>query len=116
VFIDKSHQCCNIIKENLCHTKLAEKAEVYASDFAYAIERLYREGRKFDIILMDPPYNKNFIQEALKIMTNNDIMKINGIIAAEHSVSDVLPECAGRFETVDRRKYGDTAITIYLCK
>jgi 16S rRNA (guanine966-N2)-methyltransferase len=114
VFIDKSPECCGVIKENTAHTKLTDRAEVYAAGFEYAVERLRRTGRKFDIVFLDPPYSKNFIQEALKIMTNNDIMVDNGIIAAEHRVSDKLPESIGGFEATGTRRYGDTAITFYV--
>lgn len=113
VFLDKSIECCETIKENLLHTKLAEKAEVYPTDFANGIERLYKKGLRFDLILLDPPYNKNFIQETLKTLINNDIMKDDGIIVAEHSISDDLPGTVGRLELIDTRKYGDTMITIY---
>ena len=113
VFIDRSPECCSVIKDNLAHTKLADLAEVYCVDYVRGIERLCRDGRKFDLVLMDPPYNKNFVQEALKLMIRNDIMKDNSIIVAEHSVSDELPERCGKMGAVDRRKYGDTMITIY---
>ena len=62
------------------------------SDYSDAVRKLCREQRRFDIIFMDPPYNKNFVQEALKLLTNNDIMKDDGIIIAEHSSSDDLPD------------------------
>jgi len=113
VFFDKSAQCCSIIRDNLEHTKLSDKASVYTIDYAAGIEKMFREGRKFDIIIMDPPYNKNFIQEALKLLTKNDIMVSDGIIIAEHSIQDDLPETFGSLKTVDSRKYGDTMITIY---
>jgi len=113
VFIDRNPRCCSIIKENLAHTKLLDFAEVYAIDYSDAIRKMRREQRKFDIIIMDPPYNKNFAQEALKLLTNNDIMMDDGIIIAEHSASDDLPETCGRFRAIVRRGYGDTMITIY---
>ncbi len=114
VFMDKSAGCCSVIKENLAHTKLSDKAEVYVTDYAAGIEKLYKNGRKFDLIILDPPYNKNFIQEALKIMINNDIMNENSVIVAEHSTSDKLPERIGRLEAVDTRKYGDTSLTLFI--
>jgi 16S rRNA (guanine(966)-N(2))-methyltransferase RsmD len=113
VFFDKSMQCCRIIKENLEHTKLTEKALVFNMDYASGINKMQLEGRKFDIIIMDPPYNKNFIQEALKLLTKNDIIVDDGIIIAEHSVLDKLPESCGKLKIIDTRKYGDTMITIY---
>ena len=113
VFFDKSPQCCRIIKENLQHTKLTEKAAVYNIDYAAGISKMYNDGQKFDIIIMDPPYNKNFIQEALILLTKNDIIVDDGIIIAEHSVSDRLAESCGNLKMIDTRKYGDTMITIY---
>lgn len=113
VFIDRSMQCCEVIKENLAHTKLSAKAAVYAVDYASGIEKMNRDGYKFDIIIMDPPYNKNFLQEALKLLTKNDIMVDDGIIITEHSIMDDLPDAVGRFKIIDSRKYGDTMITIY---
>ncbi len=113
VFLDRSAQCCDVIKENLAHTKLSDKAEVYNVDYASGIERMRREGYEFDIIIMDPPYNKKFIQEALKLLTKNDIILDDGIIIAEHSVLDDLPEAFEGYKTIDSRKYGDTMITIY---
>ena len=113
VFIDRNPGCCGIIRENLAHTKLSDMAEVYAMDYSDGILKMHRERRKFDIIIMDPPYRKNFIQEALKLLTNNDIMKDDGIIIAEHSASDDVPDACGMFRAIDRRTYGDTMITIY---
>jgi 16S rRNA (guanine966-N2)-methyltransferase len=113
VFIDRNPRCCSIIKENLAHTKLSEMAAVYSLDYQDAVRKMFREQRKFDIIFMDPPYNKNFVQEALKLLTNNDIMKDDGILIAEHSAPDVLPETCGRLRAIDSRGYGDTMITIY---
>lgn len=113
VFFDKSPICCGIIKDNLQHTKLADKALVYNVDYAAGIKKVHQEGHKFDIIIMDPPYNKNFIQEALKLLTINDIIVDDGIIIAEHSTMDKLPESCGKLKVIDTRKYGDTMITIY---
>lgn len=113
VFVDRSGEACAIIRENISHTGMQERSAVYTSDFAAAVARLALEGRKFDIIFLDPPYNKNFVQEALKILTKNDIIRVDGILAAEHHIGDSLPECEGGLETVSSRKYGETAITLY---
>jgi 16S rRNA (guanine966-N2)-methyltransferase len=113
VFIDKNAECCAAIKKNLENTGFAGHAEVYPIDFAEGIKRLSLEGRKFDLVLLDPPYNKNFIQESLNLLEKNDIIKTGGVIAAEHGKSDSLPERLGRLKVVDSRKYGDTMIAIY---
>lgn len=113
VFVDKSGEACSIIHENLARTGMQEKAAVISSDFASAASKLALEGRKFDIVFLDPPYNKNFIHEALKILTKNDIIRGDGILAAEHHIDDRLPERENGLEMTSSRKYGETAITMY---
>jgi 16S rRNA (guanine966-N2)-methyltransferase len=113
VFIDKSAGCCSVIRKNLANTGFEERAEVYSMDFSEGIKFLSREGRKFDLVFVDPPYSKNFIEETLNLLEKNDIIKNGGIIAVEHQKSDSLPERCGGLKVVDSRKYGDTMITIY---
>ncbi|MGE5614724.1 MAG: 16S rRNA (guanine(966)-N(2))-methyltransferase RsmD [Bacillota bacterium] len=113
VFVDKSPGCCSVVRANLENTGFTSCAEVYSMDFSEGIRFLSREGRKFDLVFLDPPYNKNFIQEALNLIEKNDIIRTGGIIAAEHRKSDSLPERCGGLKVVDIRKYGDTMITIY---
>jgi 16S rRNA (guanine(966)-N(2))-methyltransferase RsmD len=113
-FVDRSAECCSRIKENLVKTKLLEKGQIYEKDFASAVLNFASKGIKFDIILLDPPYNKNFIQDALIILTNNDIIMEGGVLAAEHHIDDDIPETAGRLKLENRKKYGDTLLSIYI--
>lgn len=113
VFIDKNAECYAAIRTNLENTGFAGRAEVYLMDFTEGIKRLSGKGRKFDLVLLDPPYNKNFIMETLNLLEKNDIIEVGGKITAEHGKSESLPERCGRFKAVDSRKYGDTMITIY---
>lgn len=114
VFIDKSAECYSVINENLLHTKLHERAAVFTGEVEHVLGRIAREGRKFDIVFLDPPYNKNFIQETLKIIVNSDIMNQNGIVIAERDVDDILPEEVGRLKLIRDQKYGDTVLSFYI--
>jgi len=116
VFADKSRESCGIIKENLAFTKYTEKSEVLLMGFTQTLAKLAVEGRKFDVVFLDPPYNKNFIQEALIILAKNDIIRENGILVAEHHIDDRLPEYCGKLKFRRKQKYGDTVISIYQCE
>lgn len=114
VFADKDAECCRVIKENLMITGLADKASVYQADFSRALQNFALEGRKFNIILLDPPYKKKLIQDTLKNLTKNDIISSDGILAAEHQRDETLPEQAGVLRLADRRIYGGTAVSFFL--
>mgnify|MGYP001060978400 CR=1 FL=1 len=113
VFVDRSHDCFQIIKENLIHTKLFDKAEVMATDVCSALIKLSQNGSKFDIIFLDPPYGKGLVEETLKCIVSVDIMKPDTLIVAEHDVNDTVPDSVGNLKNFRQQKYGDTLISFY---
>ena len=40
---------------------------------------------KYDIIFLDPPYNKNLINPSLKLIYENELLNESGILIVEHS-------------------------------
>lgn len=113
VFVDKSRECASVITENLVHTKLLERSTVMTSDFSHAISRLQAEGMKFDLIFLDPPYNKNFVQKTLNNLANSDIILNNGLIVAEHDYIDTVPEQVDDIKLLRSERYGDTVISFF---
>lgn len=47
---------------------------------------------QFDMIFLDPPYNKNLINSTIEEIFAADLLRDNGIIIAEHSPQEVLDE------------------------
>lgn len=113
IFVDKSTECFSIISENLVRTKLLDRASICTGEVISVLEKLSHKSAKFDIVFMDPPYNKNFIAGILKIITKNGIINKDGIIIAEHDVDDIVPEEVGKLILVRNQKYGDTILSFY---
>ena len=68
-------------------------------------------GEKFDIALLDPPYEKSLIQRSLPALTEK--MKDTGVIICEHELGCRLPEEINGFVITKSKKYGKTALTFY---
>ena len=110
VFVDKSTAACGVIKENIKRTKFENKAKVVCSDY---INYLKTASEKFDIILLDPPYAEVFLENALKIITEIDILQYNGIIVTERpSGKELSCEFPGFSRSKDYR-YGNTVVTLF---
>ena len=110
VFVDSQESACKLIRENLTRAKLQQDGQVVRSDYLQYLDRC-RE--KFDIILLDPPYAEVFLENALKRITEIDILESNGIIVAERPLGKELP---WEFEGYNRSKdykYGKILLTIY---
>ena len=110
VFVDQREDACKIIRENLRRTKLDSQGRVVRSDY---LDYLRRSREKFDIILLDPPYAEVFLENALKCITEIDILKSDGIIVAERPLEKELPFEFEGFTRSKDYKYGKTLLTIY---
>ena len=110
VFVDQREDACKIIRENLRRTKLESQGRVVRSDY---LDYLRRSREKFDFILLDPPYAEVFLENALKCITEIDILKSGGIIVAERPVEKDLPFEFEGFTRSKDYKYGKTLLTIY---
>ncbi len=42
-----------------------------------------RSKEKFDVIFLDPPYNKNFIEPVLEGIVKNNLLNEDGIVVLE---------------------------------
>lgn len=110
VFVDQSEKACKLIRENLRLARMEKEGRVVRGDY---LTFLKSAKERFDIILLDPPYAEVFLENALKLITEIDILQSNGIIVAECPLGKVLPpEFPGYTRSKDY-KYGNTILTIY---
>ena len=110
VFVDSREDACRLIKENLKRTKLESDATVVRSDY---LQYLNRCKDKFDIVILDPPYAEVFLENALNIITEIDILQSGGIIIAERPLGKDLPWNFEGFTRSKDYKYGQILLTIY---
>ena len=110
VFVDAGEPACRLIKENLRRTKLEKDAKVIRSDY---LDYLKRCRERFDIVFLDPPYAEVFLENALKCITEIDILETGDIIVAERPVGKELPWDFEGFTRSKDYKYGKTLLTIY---
>ena len=110
VFVDQREDACKIIRENLRRTKLEGQGKVVRCDYLVYLRRC-RE--KFDIIILDPPYAEVFLENALKCITEIDILQSGGIIVTERPLGKELPCTFDGFTRSKDYKYGQTLLTLY---
>ena len=110
VFVDHQQKACELIRENLRRTRFSERASVVRGDY---LEYLKRTREQFDIILLDPPYAENFLENALNCIAEIDILRDNGIIVTERPLEKALDIQLPGFSRSRDYKYGKTLITLY---
>lgn len=110
VIVDASPEAMAIIRENLTRTKLAPLAKTVRADY---LEYLNSCREQFDLIFLDPPYRENFLENALKRISEIDILKSGGIIICEKPAGKTLDEAYGGIRHTKDYRYGRTEISLF---
>lgn len=99
VLVEKSGYAASVIKGNLNKLHLSEDDDIKLMKSGYdaALNALADEGRKFDVIFMDPPYRiaQKTAEIASEVIVSRDLLNDGGIFIVEHSsdlpfVTDVI--------------------------
>jgi len=122
IFIDNDRKCVSVLKRNL--DKLAVPAGLYDIYNKDCMDILCRGGfashrgetrpcGPFDIVFLDPPYNKDMAKNTLIGLSDCDILTPNAVVIAEIFKKESLPEEVGIFKKMRFYKYGDTLLEFY---
>ncbi|MGL4485075.1 MAG: 16S rRNA (guanine(966)-N(2))-methyltransferase RsmD [Anaerovoracaceae bacterium] len=111
-FVDPARDSIKIIKENLKKLDIAEEAVVLPLDFNRALE-IIEKTEQVDLFFLDPPYNKGLQEEAIKLISEKDLLLPAGWIIAEHQLGEDLPETIGKYRMQKEKKYGKVFLSIY---
>lgn len=110
VFVDLREEACRLIRENLRRTKLEKEATIVRCDYLQYLKECHDQ---FNIVFLDPPYAEVFLENALKMLVEIDILQSGGIIITERPVGKELPWDFEGFTQSRDYKYGNTVISLY---
>ncbi len=109
----KSAVCVDRDEKSLAVAKKNYQMCDFSADFVLQSANAYLEktDKHFDIVFMDPPYNKGLVPPALEIIKKRNLLNDGGIIVIERdSTEDKLSH--NGYTLLKERKYGRTIITI----
>ena len=109
VFVEQRRDAAALVRDNLRLTGLADRARVTAGD---ALEFLKTLREKFDIVLLDPPYDAGLLEQAVAQLTAFDILNPHGIIVAEHPAGRLLPAVEPPYRVYRTYRYGRIGLTM----
>ncbi|MBI3948249.1 MAG: 16S rRNA (guanine(966)-N(2))-methyltransferase RsmD [Armatimonadetes bacterium] len=117
VLVERSRQGAAVVRENLkvLGDLPAGAAEVRAMDALAAPGALEREGREFDLVFADPPYEDAAAPGKVleRLGRSQRLLAPGAQVTIQHSKRVALPEVSGRLRRTQARTYGDTALSVY---
>ena len=108
--VDNSRKCDQIITENIQKTRLGSNTKFVLSDVTSFLRRV--EAQSVDIILMDPPYSRDFINPLVENIISLNLLAEDGMIVIEHALKDEVEYDEEILELHKFKKYGKSGVTI----
>ncbi len=111
-FVEQSAHVCRIIRDNVTHTKLSDRARIHCKP----VPRYLREmsgHAAYDIIIMDPPYADPHIETTIRAVTELQLGPVGGLLIVGHSPRVVLADTYGTWDRRKFRRLGDSCFSIY---
>lgn len=113
--VEKDRNTAALLRNNLKSLSLDKDCLVLNMDVKYAVPMLARQGKTFDLIFVDPPYEMDYIASTAELLRKHPVYRRDAFLIFEHSKREELAELQETEHEVKTRKYGDTVLTIFRC-
>jgi 16S rRNA (guanine966-N2)-methyltransferase len=113
VLIDSSHASAKIIRDNMSRLRLSARTKIWVMPVIRAVRQLAKQRESFDIVFLDPPYERGAVASTIAAAAATRLLRRNGILVAEHSRREELDTRYGSLTRSDQRRYGQTLLSFY---
>ena len=111
--VENDPERANLLRNNLETLSLNSYCQVLDMDVRYAVPFLCSKGALYDIIFMDPPYEKGYLTETMLLLEKHVIYNRETLIIMEYSKREAIAfSDFPSFRPIKTKRYGDTSITI----
>jgi 16S rRNA (guanine966-N2)-methyltransferase len=114
VFVDIDSDSISVLQANIKSLGLESQTKVIRWDVTKNLNCLLSLGATFNLVFMDPPYNKKMIMPTLTNLHVSQSMVNGSRLIVEHSNRDPLITDQLPFEIKDQRPYGKTFVSFLL--
>jgi 16S rRNA (guanine(966)-N(2))-methyltransferase RsmD len=110
VFADLNPKACAVVRENLEKARMADRARVVNTDAKKYLETAGKNGMKFDLIFLDPPYALGLLDDALKLISEYNLLSEGGLVVCEFDSGTKVD--IQDFNLTKDKRYGRVCVNI----
>jgi 16S rRNA (guanine(966)-N(2))-methyltransferase RsmD len=112
-FVERDARAVAALRANVETLGVAEQTRVARMDVGTALERLAREGARFDVVFLDPPYDEDAVMPTLERLGALPLVAPDGLVIAQHLTKQPPAEAVGRLRAYRTRRFGETTLTFF---
>jgi 16S rRNA (guanine(966)-N(2))-methyltransferase RsmD len=112
-FVERAAPAVAALERNVSALGLGDRARVLRDDTRRALGRLAREGARFDIVFLDPPYDTDLVATTLAALGASDLLAPDAVVVAQHFTKRVPAAQIGVLSAYRARRFGETTLTFF---
>ena len=110
VLLEKDVDALKVIQENVTACRQDARCTIMRGDSIASMNTLSRQGKQFDLIYVDPPYQGGLYEEVLKNIAEKELLAQDGLILLECAKNTSLSIENSIFFIYKEKCYGDTCV------
>jgi 16S rRNA (guanine(966)-N(2))-methyltransferase RsmD len=112
VLVDRSAGATSAARENArALAGTGGEVQVFRQDARTALSAFADQGRRFDVVYLDPPYASDLYEPLLELSAS--LLAEDGVAVAEHFHKRALPERIGALARTRHLRIGDHCLSFY---
>lgn len=114
VFIEHHRAAARLIRQNLAELKIDSGYALLSCAVLAGLDRLEREGERFDVIFLDPPYDEiREYHHTLRQLARGLLLRPTSMVIAEHSRHVELEDHYLTLHRTRLLRHGDAQLAFY---
>lgn len=115
-FVEAGRQNQKVLASNIANCGAGSEAVICGRDFDAALTEI--SGRKekpvFDIVILDPPYEKtDYYVTAMMRLQELGLIDENSVVVCEHLYDNKLSDTYGKLTKFKEKKYGSIGVDLF---
>jgi 16S rRNA (guanine(966)-N(2))-methyltransferase RsmD len=112
-FVERDARAVDALRRNVATLELEKAARVVPEEVRRALARLERQGERFGVVFLDPPYETELIPGVLAALGSGRLLSPPTLVVAQHLTKRAPGGEAGVLRAYRTRRFGETTLTFF---
>ena len=112
-FVERDTRAADALRTNVTTLGVERAARIVRDDVRRALSMLRREGGRFDVVFLDPPYDGDDLVATLETLAESDVLAGDAVVVAQHLTKRAPAASIGGLAAFRTRRFGETTLTFF---
>jgi 16S rRNA (guanine966-N2)-methyltransferase len=112
-FVERDARAVQALRANVTTLGVERAARILRDDVRRGLRTLSREGGRFDVVFLDPPYDGDDVATTLEALGGVELLADDAIVVAQHLTKRAPASSVGGLAAFRARRFGETTLTFF---